>query len=205
MSLRLMSVPGSCLSRSLGFAIVLAGLSGCVAADKPTLSADARQSLKLTSVSVDFAPNSVVNISPVEDQVHARGSYAREDVAEAEKAQIRRVLPEEFTAIVGPRLAGSRPVTAHITVTHFDVPGPLQTAVIGSQPLMAAGVDLVDAKSGETLVSIPPGKIAKSIFRPGGVIGLAVQATEAGDPSDKKTREMSRAFAAEYANWIVAN
>lgn len=180
-------------------------LAACVTADKPTLSADARQSLKLTSVSVDFAPSAYIHISPVEDEVNARGSYEREQVAEAEKAQIRRVLPEEFTAMVGPRLAGSRSVAARITITRFDVPGPLATALASGTFGMGAGVDLVDAKSGETLVSIPPGKIGNAVYRPGGVIGLAVQAAEASAPSDKKTRELSRVFAAEYANWIVAN
>ena len=185
--------------------ILILGMAGCVAAEKPTLSVEARQSLKLTNVRVGFAPNASLHISPVEDEVQASGSNSPERVAEAEKAQVRSVLSEEFTAIVGARLAGTRPVAANITVTHFTVPGPLQTALVSGSPLMAAGVDLVDAKSGEVLVSIPPGKISSSVYRPSGIIGFAVQAAESGSPSDKKTREMSRAFATEYAAWILAN
>lgn len=184
--------------------LALLGLAGCVDAEKPGLSLAARQSLKLTAVSVDFSPEAVLYIYPVEREVQASGSYDPEALRAAEKAQISRVLPGEFMAVVGPSLNGTRPVKARIIVSYFQVPGPMQ-AVIGSSALgMGGGVELVDAKSGEVLVTIPPGKISQAVARPGGVIGLAVHAMESSESSDVKTRQVSRNFAAEFANWLMS-
>lgn len=183
--------------------LVLLGLGGCVASDNPTLSPEARQSLKLTGVTVDYTPDASIHISAVEDEVNSRGVAPREQVAQAEQAQISRVLPEEFLAQVGPKLAGSHAVIARVHIKYFNIPGPLATVAISGNLGLAAGVDLVDATSGEILNSIPPGKISSGVFRPSGIIGFAVQAAEARDPSEKKTRELSRAFGAEYAAWIA--
>jgi hypothetical protein len=185
--------------------VLMLALTGCVTADKPTLSVEARQSLKLTGVDVAFAPNAVIHVSQVEDEVNTRGDASREQIKQAEMDHIRHVLPEEFMAAVGPSLAGVRPVTAHVTIGYFYIPGPVATLVSGGSFNINGGVDLVDAKTGETLVSVPPGKIFGSVVRPGGVLGLAVQAASAYDASDVKTRQMARSFATEYAQWVASN
>ncbi len=184
-------------------AVILLGLAGCVDAERPNVSAETVTSFKLTSVSVDFAPNAAIHISPVEDQVHARGVYDREQVAAAEKAQIRQVFAEVFSAVVGARLTGARPVAARIVVTGFNVPGPLMTALASGSYSVAAGVDLVDAATGATLVSVPPGKISNAVYQPGGVGGLIVQAVQSGDPSDRKTRQLAQIFSNEYVQWLL--
>lgn len=183
--------------------LFILGLGGCVASDNPTLSPEARQSLKLTAVTLDYTPDARIHISSVEDEVNAQAGATKERVAQAERSQISRVLPEEFMAQVGPKLAGTRPVTARVHINYFNIPGPLATVVSGGNLGLGAGVDLVDAKSGEIINSIPPGKISSMVYRPSGIIGFAVQAAEASDPSEKKTREMSRAFASEYAAWVA--
>jgi hypothetical protein len=182
-----------------------AALSGCVTADKPGLSLEARQSLRLTRADVDFAPGATTHISAVEDQAQAQGANTREQVAAAERAHIQRVLSSEFMAIVGPRLSAGRPVAAKIHVVQFYIPGAAAALMMGGSSAFSAGVDLVDEKSGDVLVTIPPGKIANSVYRPGGIIGFAVQAAAANDPVDAKTREISQKFSAEYAAWVVSN
>ncbi len=157
--------------------MLFAALAGCVSDDAPKLSLESQQTLKLTAATVDFAPDARIHISAVEDEVVARGG-SKEQVAESERAQIGRVLPEEFIATVGPKLAGSRPVTARVHVKYFNIPGPVQTVVVNGGLELSAGVDLVDAKTGEILNSIPPGKISSAVYRPSGIIGLAFQAAE---------------------------
>jgi hypothetical protein len=191
-------------ARFLAAILVALGLSGCVTADKPALSVEGRQNLKLVRTEVGFAPGANIHVSAVEDQEAARGA-SREQIGQAERAHISEAMSSDFMAIVGPRLAGSRPVVAKITVTSFYIPGAVAALVAGGSSAFSAGVDLVDVKSGETLVSIPPGKISTSVYRPGGVIGFAVQASAAGDPVDAKTHEISRQFAVEYVNWLLTN
>ncbi|MDE2362880.1 MAG: hypothetical protein KGM42_09395 [Hyphomicrobiales bacterium] len=185
------------------FCFAFLSLAGCITADKPTLSVDERQALRLTNAVVRFAPDAVIHVSAVEDEVAARSGATAADVKQAERAQIERVVASDFRSIVAPRLAGVRPVVAQITITRFYIPGALGAFVSGGSSEFSAGVDLVDAKSGEKLVSIPPGKIMGTVYRPGGVVGFAVQAAAAGDPADRKIHEMARSFATEYAGWIV--
>ncbi len=156
-----------------------------------------------TRAEVDFAPDATIHVSAVEDEATNHGATTRELVAEAERAHIRQALASEFVATVGPRLAGARPVVARIRISRFYVPGAVAALMVGGSSDMQAGVDLVDEKSGEILVSIPPGKISNSVYRPGGILGVAVQVAGAGDPVDAKTREMSRKFSAEYAQWLM--
>jgi hypothetical protein len=189
--------------KSLASGVVVIALSGCVTADKPSLSPEARQNLRLAAVEVAFTPDASIHVSAVEDEATSRGATTREQVREAEVAHIRQVVTSEFTEVVGPRLAGSRPVVAKIRINNFYIPGAVGALLLDGKSALSAGVDLVDRKSGEVLVSIPPGKIMSGVYRPGGVLGLAVQLTAAGDPADKKTREMSREFAAEYVSWLM--
>ncbi len=107
-----------------------------------------------------------------------------------------------MTNLLGPRMAGGRPVVARVTVKQFYVPGPVATLMAGGSSALSAGVDIVDAKSGEMILSIPPGQISSTVYRPGGIVGVAVQASAADNPSEWKTREMARAFAEEYTRWF---
>ena len=191
------------LPAALWCCIVASALAGCITAARPDLSVEARQSLRLTRVDVDFAPDANVHVSAVENEATNRGATTRAQVAEAGRAHIRRVLSSEFMATVGPRLAGVRPVVAKIGITRFYIPGAVAAVLVGGSSEFTAGVDLVDEKNGEVLVSIPPGRIANTVYRPGGILGVAVQVAAAGDPAEIKTREMSHTFAADHANWLT--
>ena len=46
-------------------------------------------------------------------------------------------------------------------------------------------------------------RIASTVYRPGGLLGVAAQVAAAGDPAEIKTREMSHKFAADYASWLT--
>jgi hypothetical protein len=179
-------------------------LSGCVTADRPALSPEARASLRLTKTEVVLAPSAIIHVSPVEDEASARGE-TREQIAETQRNHVREVLASEFMHAVAPKLAGQRPVIARIFVERFFIPGPVLTLLAGGSYDISAGVELVDATTGETLVSIPPGKISSAVYRPGGVGGFVVHAITAGDPVDSKSREISLAFANEFVGWLLAS
>ncbi|MDE2579282.1 MAG: hypothetical protein KGL46_10780 [Hyphomicrobiales bacterium] len=187
---------------AFGFAAFLAG---CITAEKPTLSLEERRALQLTAAHVEFTPDARVHVSPIEDQEAARGA-TREQIAEVEKSHIRAVVSSDFMAVVGSRLNGTRPVAARITIKYFNVPGAVAAVLGGSTSSgLIAGVDLVDVKTGQTLVSAPPGKITSEVYRPAGVLGLVMQAASAKDPVDTKVHEMAQKFAAEYAGWVTSN
>jgi hypothetical protein len=188
----------------LVFAVFALLLSGCVMADRPTLSPEARASLRLTRAEVVLEPSANIHVSPVEDEASARGG-TREQIAEAQRNHVREVLASEFMNIVAPRLAGERPVFARITVGQFFIPGPVYTLLVAGSSNFSAGVDLIDVRTGETLISIPPGKIQHTVFRPGGMIGFVAQAATAGDPVDSKSREISKNFANEFLAWLSAS
>lgn len=190
------------LASWLGAGVLVFGVSGCIDPSVETFP-EAQQALKLTGVTVDYRPGAYIHISAVEDEVISHGGASREEVATAERAQISRILPEEFMAVVGPKLKGSRPVVARVHVDGFNIPGPVGSLVNGGTLGLRAGVDLVDGRTGQTVSSIPPDKLSSSVHRPGGVVGFAVAIYEENESTEKKSRAMLRAFAEEYGDWIA--
>src|SRR3974390_2795749 len=126
----------SVFSRTLVVAAAVC-LAGCVMADKPGLSVEGRQNLRLVRADVDFAPGANIHVSAVEDDAARRGATTREQVAEAERAHVREVMASDFMAIVGPRLAGARPVVAKIRVQNFYVPGAVASLMTGGSAFAA--------------------------------------------------------------------
>lgn len=176
-------------------------LVGCASPGFSTLSPSAIDGLHLTRTEVDFTPQAFVDVGPYSNS--SEFAYRpREYVREHVKAHVKEVLASEFDEVISPKLTGSRPVYARITVNRFLVPGVLLTALASGSLEADASVDLVDSRSGETLASAPTGAVSASVLRPGGALGLVGQAISSADPVDKDSRVLASKFARAYWIWL---
>jgi hypothetical protein len=176
-------------------------LAGCAAQGYSSLTAEAVGGLRLIRTEVVFEPGAYLNVAPFEDSPGVWGR-SREEAREATKGHVREALVSEFAKVVSPKLSGARPVYARITVGRFIVPGALQTALADGSTELSAGVDLIDAKTGETLASAPPGAVGAWSYKPRGAIGLVSLAISSRDPIDAESRELSQRFATNYWAWL---
>ena len=97
---------------------------------------------------------------------------------------------------VSSRLGGSRLVRLEVTVTQFDIVPTAQRLLIGGAAnSMTADVNIVDAKTGQLILTYP--KLMAAVPTGGGVVGVVVQAMV--DAADKVIDN----FAARYGRWLV--
>ena len=96
---------------------------------------------------------------------------------------------------VSSRLGGSRLVRLEVTVTQFDIVPTAQRLLIGGAAnSMTADVNIVDAKTGQLILTYP--KLMAAVPTGGGVVGVVVQAMV--DAADKVIDN----FAARYGRWL---
>ena len=195
------------LVRVLAVITAVALLSGCIDAEKPTLSADAMAHFRLTDVSVDFTPDAQVHYSDAEDEA-ANAQTASGESADIEKVKQHQrerasaVIRAAFLSEVGPKLAGSQPVKVRVTVSNFWVPGVLGTVLVGGSANMVAGVDLLDAKSGNLIVGFQPDKGYGGAAAFSGIGGAVINAAMDANTVDGRAGRMARNFADDYAGWL---
>lgn len=176
--------------------------AACVIADKPDIALEARKTFRLTRVDVEFDGAAVVHVSDLQDEAQAKGL----DVAATAAYQRERLKPliaSQFLATAGARMAGAQPVTVKLTINKFFIPGPFATLALGGNRDMLGGIDLVDARTGQILSRVPPGRITVTRARLGGALGLAVLAVQ-NHPNEQKIRDLVDLFAQDYADWLLS-
>ena len=194
---------------------VACGLVGCITAGAPSLSPEALATFRLTEVSVDYTPNAMVHVSDAEDDISfgrahvagevrdGQGMPRQEDIQAYERQRMADILREAFLQKVAPKLAGQIPVKARVLVSHVNVPGALGAIVLGGNAAITAGVDLVDAKTGVVVASLPANQGA-SAYRGGGILAAALNpAIEKAMGYNGAAERLAAIFAEDYANWLV--
>lgn len=116
-------------------------------------------------------------------------AYIRSAIASKVKSAVERRLAE--------RLTGSRPVRVEIVVKSLHLSSMVQRVIVGGHHNMIAAVSLVDAKTGDILVSNPvvPGWAGAGT----GVVGVIVDNAFMEDPADR----MVNAFAMQCERWLL--
>jgi hypothetical protein len=107
--------------------------------------------------------------------------------------KVRRAM---MTALA-PELTGTRSVRLAVRVHEVNIASAIQRVFIGGDHRIEADVDLVDAKTGAPLLSLPSHRVTAGAG--GGVLGVALDNLILSDPIDRATA----LFAADYRNWLL--
>jgi hypothetical protein len=180
-------------------------LAGCVTTSN-TLSPEQVAGFRLAGVNVGFARDASVSWADGE-QAYAQSKRVAalnpEMVANDPEAQsfIRNTVAAKVKGAMQERLAGqltgARPVRAEVTVREFLTSSVVQRVVIGGSHAMIGDVNLVDAKTGETLVAYP--RLTSLAAAGQGVLGTLVDKAFMDEPIDRVTD----AFARQYSVWLL--
>jgi hypothetical protein len=144
----------------LGMALALAG---CKTVEN-SLTANDISSMKLTGVTVSYAPDVVVQWEDgIRAYAAAKSIPDHELTAAANtpegKAYVQNLLAPQIKSAVeyamGGALVGTRPVRLEIVVKNFAIAGAVQRILIGGHRGMMADANLVDARTGALIISHP--------------------------------------------------
>ncbi|EGP06802.1 hypothetical protein CSIRO_3530 [Bradyrhizobiaceae bacterium SG-6C] len=201
--------------KSLGLArlvAVLAGalmLAGCVTAEN-SLSQNDISSMKLTDVAVSFAPDASVQwedgirayatAKAIPDDQIAAMTNTPEAKAYAQGLLAARIKTGVEKAMAG-RLNGTRPVRLNIVVRSFTISPAIQRAVIGGGHGMVADANLVDARTGTSIVAHP--KLAVAVVAGQGILGTAVQAAIDSASAQNTTDKIADRYGDSYRDWLL--
>jgi hypothetical protein len=189
---------------------VLAGalaLTGCVTAEN-SLSANDIAAMKLTGVTVAYAPDALVRW---DDGIQAyAASKGIVDPATATtytpegKAYMRALLAPRIKAGVEQAMAGelngTRPVRLELVVRNFTIVPAVQRILLGGTHDMSADANLVDARTGAIIIANP--KLGAVMAGGEGPIGAAVQGmfTNGGETTVDR---LAGIYGKTYRNWLL--
>lgn len=191
---------------------VLAGalaLTGCKTIEN-SLSQNDVASMKLTGVTVSFAPDAYVQW---EDGIRAYATAQAipdDQIATASntpegKAYVRNLLAPQIKAGVERamtgQLNGSRPVQLKIVVRNFTITSAAQRIIVGGGHGMTADAILVDAKTGASIVAYPELNVV--LIAGQGVLGTAVQAAIDSASSQSTLDKIASRYGDSYREWLL--
>jgi hypothetical protein len=188
-------------------------LTGCITAAN-TLSLEQLASFRLQAVDVTVAPNARIlwdgpeegsarpmsaQAAPASAQAGPAGVVPRAaGAAEGQAHQtVAELLRKAMIAEVGPELNGARPVRLAVRIHEVEISSPIQRIIIGGNHRIMADVDLLDARSGAPLLSLPAHTVL--VGAGGGLVGVALDTIIRDEP----IRLVTTAYAREYRNWLL--
>jgi hypothetical protein len=194
------------LARLAALAAMLV-LAGCVTAEN-SLSQNDIAGMKLTGVTVSFAPNALVKW---EDGVRAyaasKGGTDDQILGIARtpegRAYVQNLLASRIKAglerTMAGQLNGPRPV--RLEVKRFDLPTAVENILIGGRRGMTADANLVDARTGALIVANPD--LEAFMPSPGGLVGTAVQAAMDNASEQSPAEKLINVYSEHYRNWLL--
>jgi len=194
----------------LGAMGLLLTLAGCVTTAEISLSQNDIAGMKLTGVTVSYAPDAFVQW---EDGVRA---YAvsksipdheiteRTNTPEA-KDFVRSMLAPKIKGAIEKEMAGqligTRPVRLDIVVKRFQLPSAVQRVLIGGHRVMTADANLVDARSGAVIIA--NADLSAFLYAGQGIVGAAVQAAVDNASQEGVVEKLADIYGANYRNWLL--
>jgi len=180
-------------------ALLLAlALAGCATVPN-TLSPEQVAGFRLTAINVSFADDARVSwLDGARRYADSKGldfqgpetqGYVRSAIAsKVKEAMLRRL---------GDRLIGQRPVRVEVVLKSFNLASMVQRVIIGGSHSAVAEISVIDAKSGDILLSHP--NIVGVAVAGQGVVGVVVDNALMDEPIDRLTN----ALAAHYRLWLL--
>jgi hypothetical protein len=190
---------------AFGAALVVAG---CVTVEN-SLSQDEIAGMKLTGVSVTFAPTAYIQWEDGEQAYAASKGSTDNQSAVANtpegKAYVRNLLASRIKTgiekVMAGQLNGVRPVRLEVVVKRFYIPSPLQSILIGGGRGMTADARLVDARTGASIAA--NADVAIALPSGGGLVGTAVQAAIDNAADQSPTQKLIDRYAEDYRAWLL--
>ncbi|MGJ4947582.1 DUF6778 family protein [Bradyrhizobium sp. HKCCYLS20291] len=189
--------------------LLLMTLPGCVTVEN-SLSQNDIAAMRLTAVTVSFAPDSVIlwddgerayRRAKLQTDDQFAGDTKSEECKEFMRAQLAPQIKSGVEKAMAGQLNGGRPVRLEIVVKQFAIPSVAQRVIVGGHPNMQADANLVDAQTGRVLLSNP--KLNTFVPVGNGILGTAIQA--AVDQASDQTPEgkLITSYGQTYRNWLM--
>jgi len=189
---------------------VLAGalaLTGCVTTEN-SLSANDIAAMKLTGVTVSYAPDAYIQWDDgirayaaskgIVDDI-ASGTNTPEGKAYVQNAMAARIKAGVERQMAG-QLNGTRPVRLELVVHHVTISSAVQRIVIGGGHGMNADANLVDARTGAVILSHP--RMAAGLLAGQGILGTAVEAAMTNGGQTTLDRVIDT-YGGNYRDWLL--
>jgi hypothetical protein len=206
---------GVALGTMLGLARLAAlgmacALAGCVTTAENSLSQNDIAAMKLTGVTVSFAPDAGVQwedgirayatAKAIPDDEIATATNTPEGKAYVQ-AMLAPVIRTGVTKSLTGQLIGSRPVRLDVVVKSFAVASAVQRILIGGGRGMVADANLVDARTGAVIIAYP-GMLAAT-YAGQGIVGTAVQAAIDSASEQSVAEKLASRYGEIYRNWLL--
>jgi hypothetical protein len=197
------------LGRRLLFVVLLSvTVSGCVTVAN-TLRRDDVASFKLSDVSVKFAPDTRINWHDgIRDYATAKNipdhELAAATTSDEAKGHVQGLVATKVKTAMQNQVAGSlkgaRPVRIEVVVLNVEISSAVQRILIGGGFSIVADVNLLDAKTGATIIAYP--KLVYALPAGQGVLGTAVQAAYDAATAPPIDRVVN-GHAETFRNWLM--
>jgi hypothetical protein len=193
------------------FAVLVGALAlaGCKTVENALTQSDVA-GMKLADISVSFAPDATIQWDDGIRAYATSKSIPDDQIATATntpegKAYVRNLLAQRIKAGVDKTMAGhlngSRPVRLNIVVHSFTVSPAIQRIVIGGGHGMLADANLVDARSGASIVAYPKMSVVLVVGQ--GVLGTAVQAAIDSASEQSTADKIASRYGDNYRDWLL--
>jgi predicted TPR repeat methyltransferase len=192
---------------ALGIAFALAG---CVTTAENSLSQNDIASMKLTGVTVSFAPDAQVQwedgirayaaAKAITDDQIATATNTPEGRAYVQGMLAPRIRAEIEKVMVG-QLNGARPVRLDVIVKTFALSSAVQRVLIGGGRGMVADANLVDARTGAVIIANPD--LRAVLFAGQGIVGTVVQAAIDNASTQNVVEKLVDRYGESYRDWLL--
>jgi hypothetical protein len=206
---------GAALGTMLGLARFAAlgiafALAGCVTTAENSLSQNDIAGMKLTGVTVSFAPDAQVQwedgirayaaAKAITDDQIATATNTPEGRAYVQGMLAPRIRAEIEKVMVG-QLNGTRPVRLDVIVKTFALSSAVQRVLIGGGRGMVADANLVDARTGAVIIANPD--LRAVLFAGQGIVGTVVQAAIDNASTQNVVEKLVDRYGESYRDWLL--
>jgi hypothetical protein len=167
-------------------------VAGCATAPQNTLTQDKRDSLRIDKIEVSYAPDAKVL------WLDAQAGAPEEPAAKLAYLQQKAIGPikSALDAEIKSTFRGTDPATLRVRIRLIHIQAAALRIIVGGAPYaIRADLELVDAKSGQTLLSATDFDAFSMSF--GGVAGIVESAV-----ADEPILRVSKAFAVVLGRWL---
>jgi hypothetical protein len=181
-------------------------LAGCVTTAENSLSQNDIANMKLTGVTVSFAPDAGVQwedgirayatAKAITDDQIATATNTAEGKAYVQ-TMLAPVIKTGVTKSLTGQFNGSRPVRLDVVVKSFALSSAVQRILIGGGRGMVADANLVDARTGAVIVAYPELRAGQ------GVVGTAVQAAIDNASEQSVAEKLAVRNGELYRRWLL--
>ena len=166
-------------------------IAGCAARATNTLPQEKRDALRIDAVDVSYAEGATVQWFDAEggpEELEAKRAFLRQKAIGPIKAALDAEIPAAFR--------GTDPARLRVRIREVIIPAAAFRIIVASSPYtIKADIQLIDTKTGKTLVEAPDFQALSQSY--GGIAGIAETAV-ADDPIIR----VSKAYARAVQTWL---